>query len=76
MFVRSDRDLPTKRDTYVHQYEGRQNVASKPCFVIPLTRGGQKVAIESMGSYSAVVEEARLWDEGALTRFNTIVVRF
>jgi len=59
MFVRADRDLP-----------------SKPCFVIPLTCGGQRIAIEGMGSYSALVEEARLWDEGALTRFNTIVVRF
>jgi len=76
MFVRADRDLPAMRDSYVHKYEGRQSCTSKPCFVIPLTCGGQRIAIEGMGSYSALVEEARLWDEGALTRFNTIVVRF
>jgi hypothetical protein len=76
MFVRADRELPTIQDAYVHPYGGRESTTGKPCFVIPLTCAGQRAAVESMGSYSAMVGEARLWDEGALTRSNTIVMRF
>jgi hypothetical protein len=76
MFVAADRDLPTISDSYIHPHAGRQYAQTKPCFLIPLTREGQTVALKDMGSCSAQVEEARLWDEGMLTRANTIVLRF